>query len=66
MPAWLSYLAALIPGVLIVLVAWRRNVDRLAINLSLTGTVPPVLKALLLSPFLLAAVFYLECGRGIA
>lgn len=65
MPEWLSYLAALTPGVLIVLGAIRSNKSRVAANLTSTGMSVPLLKAGVLTVCLLFAVFYLEQGRGV-
>jgi len=65
MPAWLSYLVALLPGVLIVLGAMRTNSQRVAANLSASGLSVPLVKAAFLSAGLVFAVFYLEQGRGV-
>ncbi|MEQ8923211.1 MAG: sugar ABC transporter permease [Marinovum algicola] len=64
-PAWLSYLIALIPGILIVLGASRTNRQRTAANLSPGGMSVPVLKAVVLTSALIFSVFYLEQGRGV-
>lgn len=65
MPAWLSYLLAVVPGVLIVLGAMRTNSQRAAANLSSDGMSVPLAKAALLTAGLVFAVFYLEKGRGV-
>lgn len=65
MPAWLSYLVAVIPGVLIVIGASRTNAQRAAANLSSTSMSVPLTKAVVLTALLVFAVFYLEQGRGV-
>lgn len=65
MPAWLSYIVAVIPGVLIVFGSMRTNQQRSAANLSSGGMSVPVVKAVILSVALVFAVFYLEQGRGV-
>jgi len=65
MPASLSYLVAVLPGVLIVLGAMRTNSQRVAANLSASGLSVPLVKAAFLSAGLVFAVFYLEQGRGV-
>lgn len=65
MPAWLSYIAAVIPGALIVLGSWRTNRQRSEANLSSGGMSVSIVKAGVLSVALLFAVFYLEQGRGV-
>lgn len=65
MPTWLSYLVALIPGVLIALGAMRTNRQRSAANLSSSGMSVPMTKAALMTAGLVFAVFYLEKGRGV-
>lgn len=64
-PAWLSYVAAIIPGVLILLGSTRTNQKRSAANLSSSGTSVAFVKAAVLTAALLFAVFYLEQGRGV-
>jgi D-xylose transport system permease protein len=65
MPAWLSYIAAIVPGVLILIGAMRTNQQRSAANLSSVGISVAVVKAAVLTAALLFAVFYLEQGRGV-
>ncbi|MCQ0971131.1 sugar ABC transporter permease [Paracoccus sp. TK19116] len=65
MPAWLSYLVAIIPGTLIVWGARRADAQREAANLSSTGMSVPIAKAGVLTAALLFAVWYLEQGRGV-
>lgn len=65
MPAWLSYLVAIVPGALIILGAMRTNQQRSAANLSSGGMSLPVAKAAPLTTALVFAVFYLEQGRGV-
>jgi D-xylose transport system permease protein len=65
MPAWISYIVAIVPGALIVYGNMRKNQQRSAANLSSGGMSVPVAKAALLTVGLLFAVFYLEQGRGV-
>ena len=65
MPTWLSYLAAVIPGVLIVLGGMRTSQARTAANLSSTGMSVVIVKAAVLTLALVFAVYYLERGRGV-
>jgi D-xylose transport system permease protein len=65
MPAWLSYIVAIVPGVLILIGAMRTNQQRSAANLSSVGISVAVVKAAVLTAALLFAVFYLEQGRGV-
>jgi len=65
MPAWLSYIAAIVPGVLILIGTMRTNQQRGAANLSSGGMAVAVVKAAVLTVALLFAVFYLEQGRGV-
>ncbi|MFT4674625.1 MAG: D-xylose transport system permease protein [Reinekea sp.] len=65
MPAWLSYLLAIAPGVLIVLGGLRNSKKRIAANLSSSGMTLPALKAVGFTIGLVFAVFYLEQGRGV-
>lgn len=64
-PAWLSYLIAILPGLMIVMGASRTNARRAAANLSSTGMSVPLTKAGVLTALLVFAVFYLEQGRGV-
>lgn len=65
MPAWLSYLLAILPGVLIVWNGIRTGQKRRAANLSASGLSVTLAKALVLTAALVFAVFYLEKGRGV-
>ncbi|MEJ6479451.1 MAG: sugar ABC transporter permease [Octadecabacter sp.] len=65
MPAWLSYIVAIVPGVTILVGAMRTNAQRSAANLSSGGMSVAVVKAAVLTAALLFAVFYLEQGRGV-
>lgn len=65
MPAWLSYIVALVPGFLIVFGSMRTNKQRSAANLSSGGMSVPIAKAVALTIALLFAVSYLEQGRGV-
>lgn len=65
MPAWLSYLVAVVPGVLIVVGASRSNAQRAAVNLSSSVMSVPLAKAAVLTALLVFAVYYLEQGRGV-
>lgn len=65
MPAWLSYIVAIVPGVLILIGAMRTNQQRSAANLSSGGMSVAVVKSAVLTVALLFAVFYLEQGRGV-
>ncbi len=65
MPAWLSYLVAVIPGILIVFGGMRTNQARAAANLSSTGMSVVIVKAVVLTLALVFSVYYLERGRGV-
>lgn len=65
MPAWLSYMVAILPGVLIVWNGIRTGQKRRAANLSNRGLSVTLTKALVLTAALVFAVFYLEKGRGV-
>lgn len=65
LPGWASYLAALLPGAMIVLGAIRTNRRRSAANLSAAGLSVALAKAVLLTAALIFAVWYLERGRGV-
>lgn len=65
MPAWLSYAAAVLPGILIVWSTMRVNRRRIAANLSSTGLSVALAKAACLTLALVFAVYYLELGRGV-
>ncbi|MEN8750842.1 sugar ABC transporter permease [Marivita sp.] len=65
MPAVLSYLVALLPGVLIVIGAVQTNAKRTAANLSPESLSVAIVKAALLTIGLVFSVYYLELGRGV-
>ena len=65
MPAWLSYTLALIPGIVVLVTGLRTNAQRREANLSAGSTAGLVLKAAVITIGLIAAVFYLNLGRGI-
>lgn len=65
MPAMLSYLVALLPGVLIVIGAVQTNAKRTAANLSPESLSVAIVKAALLTVGLVFSVYYLELGRGV-
>jgi len=65
MPDWLSYVLAIIPGVVMVILGLRTIRMREAANLSNPGLSVLLLKAGILTAALLIAVFYLNQGRGI-
>lgn len=65
MPAWLSYVLAVLPGVLIVWNGIRTGQKRRAANLSASGLSVTLARALILTAALVFAVFYLEKGRGV-
>jgi D-xylose transport system permease protein len=65
MPAILSYLVALLPGVLIVIGAVQTNAKRTAANLSPESLSVAIVKAALLTVGLVFSVYYLELGRGV-
>lgn len=65
MPAILSYLVALLPGVLIMAGAVQTNAKRTAANLSPESLSVAIVKAALLTVGLVFSVYYLELGRGV-
>jgi D-xylose transport system permease protein len=65
MPAMLSYLVALLPGVLIVIGAVQTNAKRTTANLSPESLSVAIVKAALLTVGLVFSVYYLELGRGV-
>lgn len=65
MPAWLSYLLSVLPGVLMVIMGLREMRRRVKANLSNPGLSVLLVKAALLSVALLIAVAYLNTGRGV-
>jgi D-xylose transport system permease protein len=64
-PAWLSYALALIPGVAILVLGLRTMEQRRAANLSAGSLGGLIFKVAVISVGLLAAVWYLNQGRGI-
>ncbi|NHF71997.1 sugar ABC transporter permease [Paracoccus xiamenensis] len=65
MPHWLSYLLAILPGVVMVVLGLGTMRRRAEANLSSPGLSVLVAKAALLTVALLIAVFYLNRGRGV-
>lgn len=65
MPAWLSYLLAIAPGVAIIFSGLRTMKRRAAANLSSPGGSVLYAKAGILTIALLVAVYYLNLGRGL-
>jgi len=65
MPDWLSYALALVPGLIMIGRGLRTRSQRLAVNLSAQPMRALILKAVLLTVALEAAVFYLNLGRGL-
>ncbi|MBV0892624.1 sugar ABC transporter permease [Paracoccus sp. Z118] len=66
MPAWFSYMTAILPGALILLLGLDRMRRRRAVQLSNPGGLSVLLaKAAILTAVLLVAVYYLNQGRGI-
>src|SRR5690606_22105057 len=65
MPTWLSYLLAILPGLVMVVLGLRTIRSRAAANLSSQGLSVLLFKAGALTAALLIAVAYLNQGRGI-
>ncbi|MBB1492154.1 MULTISPECIES: sugar ABC transporter permease [unclassified Paracoccus (in: a-proteobacteria)] len=66
MPAWFSYLLAVVPGAVILWLGLDRMRRRRAVNLSNPGGLSVLLaQAGILTVILLGAVYYLNQGRGI-
>jgi len=66
MPAWFSYLLALVPGAVMLALGLARMRRRAAVNLSNPGGISVLLaKVAVLTLILLGAVHYLNLGRGI-
>jgi D-xylose transport system permease protein len=65
MPDWLSYTLALVPGLVMIGRGLRTRSQRMAANLSAQPMRALILKAVVLTVALEAAVFYLNLGRGI-
>ncbi|MFD1797848.1 sugar ABC transporter permease [Paracoccus aurantiacus] len=65
MPHWLSYLLALLPGAVMIVLGLGTMRRRAEANLSSPGLSVLIAKAALLTVALLIAVFYLNRGRGV-
>lgn len=65
MPDWVSYLAAILPGVLMVFFGLKTMARRREANLSSAGRSVLFAKAGLLTAGLLFCVYYLNLGRGV-
>ena len=65
MPAWLSYLAAILPGVLMVFSGLKTMKRRRDANLSSPGLSVLLVRAGVLTVALIGCVAYLEQGRGV-
>jgi D-xylose transport system permease protein len=65
LPAWLSYLLCLLPGIAMLVVGLQTNTQRRAANLSAGSSAGLILKAALTTIGLLAVIFYLNMGRGV-
>ncbi|WP_194094101.1 sugar ABC transporter permease [Marivivens aquimaris] len=65
MPAWLSYICALLPGAVIVYTGMNTNKRRRAANLSSPGMSVVFAKAIIITVALVFCVYYLELGRGV-
>ncbi|MCO6390949.1 sugar ABC transporter permease [Aliihoeflea aestuarii] len=65
MPMWLSYLLAILPGIILVIGGLRVMKRRSEANLSSSGMNVVVLKAVVLTAALVFAVYYLGKGRGV-
>ncbi len=65
MPDWLSHAAALVPGVVMMVLGLRANAQRRAANLSAPSSGGLAAKAVVLTVFLELAVWYLNLGRGV-
>jgi D-xylose transport system permease protein len=65
MPDWVSFLLAIVPGVVMLVMGLRTRARRQAANLS-PGSLPGlVVKAVVLTVALVAVVSYLNSGRGV-
>lgn len=65
MPAWLSYVLAIAPGIVMLIQGLRTMRLRAAANLSNAGISVLIAKTALLTAALLIAVIYLNQGRGV-
>ena len=65
MPAWLSILLAIVPGIVVLVMGQRTRDRRRAANLSAGSLGGLILKAAVLTIVLVAIVLYLNTGRGV-
>lgn len=65
LPAWLSYVLCLLPGLVMLVVGMQTNARRRSANLSVGSQSGLMLKAALTTAALLAVIFYLNLGRGV-
>ena len=65
MPAWLSHLLALLPGLAMIVLGLRLRTRRLSVNLSSSPLSTLIVRAAVLTLALEFAVFYLNRGRGV-
>lgn len=65
LPAWLSYPLALVPGAAILFLGMRARGERAAANLSAPALSVVLVKSIGLTAIILAAVWYLNQGRGV-
>lgn len=65
MPDWLSYLLALVPGLVIIISGLRKRAQRQSVNLSAQPLGALIIKAVLLTLCLEFVTYYLNLGRGI-
>ena len=65
MPDWLSYILAVLPGIVVVVSGLGTMKRRAAANLSTSGASVMWAKAAVLTAALLFAVYYLNLGRGV-
>lgn len=65
MPAWLSQIVAIIPGICILFVGLRIRSQRQAVNLSTGSVAGLIFKAVAVTLAFEAAIFYLNLGRGV-
>ncbi len=65
MPAWLSHLLALLPGLILVVAGLRKRQQRRSVNLSAQPLGALVIKAVVLTAALEFAAYYLNLGRGV-
>lgn len=65
MPAWLSHLLALLPGLILIVNGLRKRQQRQSVNLSPQPLGALVIKAVVLTAALEFAAYYLNLGRGV-